>query len=277
MPIKPCLALTASFACVGAGTAWAQEPVHPYLDPSNKHIILLGATSQTADATISSARRGKPGVDLDLDDLGTDDRYDSWMAEYRYRFNENWGIAVGAYTFEVDGNRTADRDFDYDGVEFKAGVSLDTELEVDTYIIDLMYTAYRGERAELLLGGGLHMFDFSASIRGSVFVGDQQASRESASDDLLAPLPNLRMQGFYAFTPHLAGLATLGWLSADYEDYEGDFRYLHARLHYGFDNGLGLAVGYQYTDVDVSERTSTKTTSFDIEFSGPSVQLTYAF
>lgn len=277
MSIKPFLVLAASILPALAGTAAAQEPMHPYLDPSNRHALLLGVTSQTADARLSSARGDLRKVELDLDDLGTKDRYNSWMLEYRYRINENWGVAAGAYTFKVDGNRTAQRDFNYDGVEFEAGVSLETELEVDTYILDLMYTAYRGERAELLLGGGLHMFDFSAGIRGTASAGALEGSRESGSDDLLAPLPNVRAQGFYAFTPRISGLATLGWLSANYEDYEGDFIYIHTRLHYRFDNGIGLAAGYQFTDVDVSQRTSRKTTSFDIEFEGPTLQLSYSF
>lgn len=250
---------------------------HPYLDPDNKHAIVAGVTSQTADAKLSATRASLPEVSLDLDDLGMDDRYNSWMLEYRYRINENWGISAGAYTFKVDGNRTAERDFNYDGVEFKAGASLDTELQVDTYILDVMYTAYRGERAELLLGGGLHMFDFSSGIRAAAFIGDIAASGESGSSELLAPLPNLRAYGFYAFTPQLAGLVTTGWLSANYGDYEGDFVYLHGRLHYSFKNGLGIAAGYQLTTVDVSQRTSNKKRSFDIDFDGPTLQLSYGF
>jgi hypothetical protein len=121
------------------------------------------------------------------------------------------------------------------------------------------------------------MFEFDAKLTGRVFAGDLEASRTNASDDILAPLPNLRAQGFYAFTPRFAGAATLGWLSANYDDYDGDFLFLHARLFYRFSGGFGVSVGYQFTDIELEHDKSRGKNEYNIEFDGPTVQLSYAF
>ena len=272
------LSATAATLAIAAIPATAQtEAFHPYLDTGEKHTLMLGYTRQQGDVTLSAQRDPLPETSIDLDDLGTDDAYNSWLVEYRYRINDRWGIVAGAFTFEVDGSRTVSRDFNWEGVEFEAGVSLQTDIEVDTYIVDVLYTAHRSERAELLVGGGLHMFDFSAELTGRVFAGDLEASRSNATDDILAPLPNLRAQGFYAFTPKLGAAATLGWLSANYDDYEGSFVFLHARLLYRFDGGFGLSAGYQFTDIDLEQDKSNGKNEYEIEFDGPTLQLSYSF
>ena len=71
-----------------------------------------------------------------------------------------------AYTFSQDGTRATERDFNFDGFEFQAGASLDTELSVDTYILDVMYSLYQTDRAEIMFGGGIHAIDLEASISG---------------------------------------------------------------------------------------------------------------
>ena len=55
---------------------------------------------------------------------------------------------------------------------------------------------------------------------------------EQGRASLIAPLPNLRATYFHAFTPRLAVLATVGWLSLSYDQYDGDFRYLRIRDEY---------------------------------------------
>jgi hypothetical protein len=72
------------------------------------------------------------------------------------------GCWVGlAYQFEYDGARAISRDFNFEGKEFKAGTFLNTEISINTYIVDLMYQVYDSERAEVLVGGGVHAFDMN--------------------------------------------------------------------------------------------------------------------
>lgn len=225
---------------------------------------------------LSALREPFPGASIGLDDLGTEDSLNSWLAEHRYRINDRWGIVAGAYKFEADGDRLVSRGFDYEGVEFEASAALATDSEIDTYIFDVMRAAYRSDRSKILIGGGLHMFDLSASLTARAFVGGSEASFAAVADDVLAPLPNLNAQGFYAFTPRLAATATLGRLSGNVDDDEGSFLFLHARLWYRFQSGFGISAGYQFTDIDL-EKEKPNGKKYEIEFEGSTVQLSYAF
>ena len=151
------------------------------------------------------------------------------------------------------------------------------EVQVDTYIADVLYKVYASDRAEILVGAGVHILDISAEIETRVFVEDQDRTSQRGGSDLLAPLPNLRLQGFYALTPKWALSATLGWLSITYDEYDGNFSYVHARTTYNFTDHFGVSLGYQYVDLDFTRDRDRGETGIEASFDGPSVVLTYGF
>ncbi len=272
--VKPAVAA----AIIGfVGLSAQAEPMHTQL--TAKHTFILGAYNQDADVEVyadvdsDQADRQK----LDLGDLGMKETNTSWMAEYRYRLNEKWLFSFGGYTFDTDGSLETKRTFEYDGVEFEAGAKLDTGLQVDTYIADVMYKVYGSDRANLYVGGGLHISNISTDIEAKIVVDDKEVTGSRANDDLTAPLPNLRVQGFYALNSKWALTGTLGWLSLNYEEYEGSFAYIHARVAYKMTERFGLAVGYQYLNMDFSVERDRGEAGIDIDFNGPSVHLSYGF
>lgn len=238
----------------------------------------LGVAYTTADAKLRASSDPLPEVGLDLEDLGMGRDDWSWALEWRWRFKPKWMLVALAYTFEQSGNRTSQRDFNFDGTEFQAGTSLDTEFSLDTYIIDLMYSVYQGQNLEVLLGGGIHAIDMETVISGSAFVGEVERESDRGNSNLLAPLPNLRAQAFYALSDNWRlGLST-GWLSANYEEFEGSFVYAHPRVGYTFSDKWAVTLGYQFVDIDVSqEKSSTRETKLEIQFSGPTAFLNYRF
>lgn len=255
----------------------AQEGgVHPYL--STKHMLGVGAAYQEADSEFRATSGDLPPVSLDLGDLGVDDTDYSWALEYRWRFKPKWMLVALAYRFEQDGQRSIQRDFNFDGKEFEAGVSVDTEVGIDTYILDILYSVYRSERAEILLGGGIHAVDLEASIKGRANVGDLERESAKASSELLAPLPNFRVQAFYSLNEHFGLGVAAGWLSANYDDYDGSFVYVHPRLGYSFGDRWALTVGYQYVDLEVTyEKASNRELEFTTDFTGPTAFINYRF
>ena len=202
----------------------------------------------------------------------------SWALEGRWRFKPKWMLIALAYKFDEDGNRTAQRDFNFDGKQFSAGASLDTEIKINTYIVDVMYSVYQTRRAEILVGGGIHAIDLEASITGRAFVDDESKERSTGSSEVLAPLPNFRAQGFYALTDKWGLGLVMGWLSANYDDYEGSFAYIHPRIGYAFTDRWAITAGYQYVNIDLTyEESSTRESEFDMDFKGPTVFLNYRF
>lgn len=267
-----------SAAILSVATAATQvqaQSMHPQLDVT--HTFSVGAFSQDADVAVYAAAQGRPGADISLDDLGVDERDTSWLLNYSYRFSENWLLSASAYIFDVDGSRTISKSIDFDGVEFPIGATVNTNFEVQTYIADVMYRAYSSDRAELFIGGGVHVLDLKTEFSADAFLGEETASTSEASEDLLAPLPNLRMQGLYAISPKWTVSGTLGWLSLKYDDYEGAFTYIRARTNYRITDRFDLGLGYQYLDIDFTNNRERGEVGLDAQFSGPSLQLSYSF
>lgn len=239
------------------------------------HMIGLGASHQKADSELRASVLNLPEVKVDLDDLGVDDTDTSWFVDYRWRFAEKWMFVAVAYTFEESGGRVARRNFNFDGIEFEAGVAVDTAIEVDTYIADVLYSVYRSERAEVMVGGGLHMIDLEASLSSSISINENERRRETGSSDILAPLPNLRLQAFYAIDDRWGVAANMGWLSAKVDDYDGSFAYLHARVGYRFTDRFGVNLGYQYSDIELTQDSGRRESEYNVNFRGPTLSLTY--
>jgi opacity protein-like surface antigen len=243
-----------------------------------KHVLGVGATYQKADAGLRASVPSLPETEIDLDDLGMDDSNTSWALEYRWRFAPKWLLVAMAYTFAEDGRRSVERDFNFDGTEFTAGTSVDTSLTLDTYIVNLLYQVYASDRAEIMLGGGLHAINLDNSITARAFIGDVDREVSSGDSELLAPLPNLKATASYRFGEKWGALLSLGWLSANYEDYDGSFVYAHPRIGYQISDKWGATLGYQYVDIDLTrKKSSNREVALDATFTGPTLFLNYRF
>lgn len=265
--------LGAVFLMVATAAGGADSPY-----PGSTHEFSIGATRQTAESSALASVPELPPVTIDLKDLNVDGDYDSWFAEYSWRFRERWMLDAFAYQYQDGGQVLLSSDFNYDGVEFEAGALIDSKLEINTYAVDVLYAAYQGPRGEVLVGGGIHAMELSAAFQGVVGVGDEAGTFSNASDELFAPVPNLRARGTFAFNDRFGADLTLGWLSANVGDYDGSFSYVHARLRCRLGESSSVSLGYQFTEVDVSRSGGRgDEQKFDVDLHGPSLQFTFAY
>ena len=60
---------------------------------------------------------------------------------------------------------------------------------------------------------------------------------------------------------------------------DGNFRYYKADLSYRIGGGFVASVGYQLTDMDATRKQDKprRRSDYEIEFSGPSIHLSYGF
>ncbi|WP_439102970.1 outer membrane beta-barrel protein [Congregibacter sp.] len=242
-----------------------------------KHRLSLGIAQQEAVAGISATVDGFEPVRLQIDDLGLNDRDYSYYFDYRYRLKPRWAMFAGAYGFSDSGTRRAERDFNYNGVEYTAGAEIRADLEVDAYIFDVLYAVHRSDRSEVMIGGGLHALDLSAGLAARVNVDDLEASGSRSGTTLLAPVPNLRISGTWVLSQRVAVHAVGGWLSANIDDYSGQFLYGHLRLAYGLTDRASLALGYQRTDIDVTQERSRSEINYDVQLEGFTLTFAYSF
>jgi hypothetical protein len=273
-------ALTSTMAALVTVTSASAVAAESAMDDSlfrSQHVLYAGIAQQSLEARIGANAQNFDPVEITLNDLGVDDRDYSYYLEYRYRFKPRWALAAGAYSFGGSGGRTSSRTFNYDGVEFTAGSQINASLGIDAYIVDLMYRVYDNDRVEVMLGGGVHALDLDVSIGGQVQVNDTSGEFRQSGSTLLAPVPNLRGTVDWAISDRIEVTFIGGWLSANVDDYEGAFLYGHLRGVYRIGENLGVALGYQVTDVDITENRARGDLSYDLMLDGPTLTIGYSF
>lgn len=246
------------------------------------HSFRLGVASQDADIKAQSSIDPFPPIEIDLtDDLGMDDNSESIYLKYRWRFSEKWQLSVAYQQLELDGNGVAGFDFNFDGKPFTAGVAVDTEFNMDTYLIDIGYSLVRNDQWEVVVGLGIHAFDFDTSITTTLGLeaGGDGFETESvrAGADVLAPLPNLRGRATYLITPRWEISGGLGWLSLNIDDFDGSYYFAEIGTEYRITDRFGIGATYQVSTVDVTVDDGADVDKVDVDFSGPSIYLSYGF
>ena len=265
--------------CCIAGAAVQAAEANAMRDTAlgRKHQLSIGAARQDAEAAFFASSDNGAGAAISLNDLAIDDSDTTFYAEYRYRFRPRWVLALSAYSFSASGGRTLARDLDFNDIEFEAGATTEARLEADAYLVDVLYKAYESRALSLWVGGGVHALDLGATIRGDATINDNETEFEVANESLLAPVPNVRGVATWAFTERFGLALKAGWLSADVDDYSGDFTYAHLRGIYAVNDAVSLAIGYQYTDVDVTESRERGGLGFDVTLQGPTITFDFGF
>ncbi len=94
---------------------------------------------------------------------------------------------------------------------------------------------------------------------------------------MLAPVPNLRMSGTWVLSERFALEGVGGWLSANVEDFSGDFVYAHLRFAYALTEQMSLALGYRRTDIDITEERPHSELNYDMRLKGFTFTFAYSF
>ena len=271
---KAWLILTALLATSIPATA--QDAINPVLD--DKFTFSLGFLRNEMEGEVTVLRQPLPETPIDVESVGLDTDQTSPWGHIRWRFGERWRLDFHYDRFDQDGKGKASKDFNFDGVVYPAGARIDTKFRADAYVFNIGYALWKQPNYELGLGLGLHGFDLDMGIKGTVRLGDKDKEIGSAAEELIAPVPNLRLFGIYAFTPALSLSASAGWLSASYDDWDGEFLYLRGLLDYRFSGRWGVGIGYQLTDVDIEHnRDNGDFEEYDVELSGIQGYISYSF
>lgn len=269
--------LLASALLVGSFAAAAQTTTNTPSIFDDKHTLSIGGTRQATEITLSATSENFSPSPLTLDDLGVPRRDTSYFVDYRYRLKPRWSIFAGAYAFSGSGENVSSRDFNFDGVEFTTDTTVRASLDIDAYMVDVLYRVYHSETLEVLVGGGIHALDFGVALSGSVQVNEDVFEARSSGATLLAPVPNIRTSATWVLGERFALNAVGGWLSADVDEYEGDFTYAHIRGFYYFSEHFGASLGYQLTDIDVRQTRTRSVIDVNAHLDGPTFTLTYSF
>lgn len=270
------LALLTPFSLAQPALADGQ---HNYLE--KRHFVYLGGYQQDGDLVAKSQRELQEPVTIEFEKLGVNDDFTSAMLDYHFRLNDRWSLSAAYYRFLDGGNVALSEDITWEGENFDAGLAVDIDWDIDTYIFDVMYSVAKSDTYEFAVGGGIHALDTSLTVTGQGTIsgeaGELQGSGTRAKGSMLAPLPNLRGTGFYAFNDKWSVQGTVGWLSLGIDEYQGDFTYAHVRGQYQVTEKFGVSLGYQLVHVDVEQEIRLGFRRFDVDFRGVTAAITFAF
>ncbi len=240
------------------------------------HNLAVGLAFTGITPKITASRDGGGSAAVDFERLGVQDDDLNYFLEYRWRFKPKWALILTASKFDGTGFASARETFEFDDITVDAGADVRANVEIDVYLADVLYQVYESENSELMVGGGIHALDLGASLQVQTFLNEEEASLDRAGATLLAPVPNLRFSYLYS-TGRWGLTMNGGWLSANIDEYSGDFVYGHVRAHYRFAENWTASLGYQYTDIDVEQKRSLSTIGFDMVIDGPTFTVTYGF
>lgn len=242
------------------------------------HRFRLGIYEQDIDINGTVTKDPFPEISLDFDKvLGMEDSSQTIFLGYQWRFKEKWSLQAYYSQLEATGKKIATKDFNYDGEEYTAGVLLESDFDLDTYLLAASYSFVKDAKKEFGVGFGLHIFDIDSTIGAVVRVEGVQEQGTRSSAEVLAPLPNFRAFGTYMINPKWEVSATGGWLSFSYEDYSGGYLFLNLHTEYRFTDRFGMGFSFQIADIDVDVEDSDTKKEFEIDLYGPSIYLTYGF
>ena len=260
-------------ACLSFTSASAQEQA--FNSPVWKRLTLYGgAQFYQAEGKFKYVREGQPDVGVDLDDLGlSEDEISPVVGAIAHFWNRRLTLRFDYFGYHDDANATAEFEFDWDGQTIPVNSALDSNLDIDMYVINLGYNFIRTDRAKLGVGLGIHAADLDVGITGTL----NGVTVASGHAEVLAPLPNIYLQGAYAFTENFMARGTAGGFSLSYGDWDGSMYFIAAYLEYWPWKHVGFGAGYRYIDVDVDYDPGHKTETYDFALPGPLVYLAVGF
>ena len=202
--------------------------------------------------------------------------------------DESWSFRLGATYLDAKGtfsstiqgeptDKLSTDDLNFGPITATGFLEVETSFKTDFYVAQVGYSFLKNERAELGLGGGLHVVSFDTALKVRGKINGKSGSEKSSESDLTVPLPNILGFGTYAFTPKLSLDGGIGWFGLDYDDYSGNLVAVNANLEYRFTDNFGVGVGYNFIDMDLEIEQSRRTDTYDLEYKGPVLYLSAGF
>jgi hypothetical protein len=268
-----CIVVVICLACPGA---WASEQTFNSV-LHHQFSFYGGAHFYQAEGEFSSTKDGRPKITIDLDDLGLDENLVSPVFGAHFNFGKKWALRLDYFGYHDDAKNTAEFDFNFDDELVTAGAKLDSSLDLDIYVVNLAYNFYSTERAKFGMGFGVHLADIDLKISSQVSGDGIDPIEQEDAIDFTAPLPNLYVAGAYAFTDRFIMRYGVGWMSLNYDDYNGQLFFVNAVLEYWPFQHAGLGIGYRYLKVDIDYDPGKKKEKYDVKLPGPMIYATFGF
>ncbi len=245
--------------------------------------IKVGGMNYNADAEFSTTIEGLDEVTLDLGDLDMDTEATNLWLGFVWQFADNWGLNGSFSSFEGDGTAVAAEDGNFDDIVWSASATLESELDLKFYIVDLHWDFINTGRSHFGVGVGLHIADISTGIAATIDAdvnGNPITPIDlgASSSSVTAPLPNVSLQGGHRFGDSFYVGGKIGYFALEVDDVDGELvtASIFGEWRPGGGN-FGVGVGYQMIDIDVTSEGSVRTKKVDLSGDGPILYASLGF
>jgi hypothetical protein len=239
--------------------------------------LQLGGYLLSKNSTTISAENRYFATDINLeDDLGMETKTNTFRASGYYRFNDRHKVEFSYYALDTSSTNTIVRDLYWDGKLYKAGATLDSQLDIDIYKLSYAYSFYHSESLELAGSIGLHVMDIETGLKGSAFILGQIGTYGDGTVNFLAPLPVVGFRIDYAITPRLHINGLVDYFGITIDQFSGDFTDVVLSVEYRVLDNVGIGAGFNYTNLNITVDDDTKY-KLKQEIAGALVYLTFNY
>lgn len=171
--------------------------------------------------------------------------------EIGWRFSENW-LLRGQY-FRVDDSASValNDDIEWGDVVFNSGTRVTAGTEVSITRIFVGRILRQADTFEIGIGGGLHLLEIGAFIRGNAFIDGMDAGFRDEAVSVNGPFPNIGAWYVHSLSAKWALNVRLDWLSASVDKYDGKIVNAAAGLTYALSEHFGVGLSYNYFELDL--------------------------
>lgn len=205
----------------------------------------------------------QPGTLIDTEkDLGMDAIEFLPQVELTMLPGENHLLRLNALTTRRSSQTTINRQITFDDQVYQVGELVDSELNLTLFGLTYGYRFVANEKAELAatLGVQIASVDANAVVRSRV-VRD--------SEDGVAPIPLVGLEGRYEFKKNFAAEARAQYLGANIEDVDGSILDARVAATYRLNPYLVFGLGYRLFEIDIDSQNDSAPGLVDLSVAGP--------
>ncbi len=208
-------------------------------------------------------------VDME-DDLGLDRDLSLVRVDGYYRLGRKHRLQFGYFSLEREAQRVIDRSITIGDNTFIINGQVDSNLKNTITEIGYMYSLRQTDRFEVSGTFGIHWMELQSSFIGETASG----VFETTSSSVEGPLPLFGVDIDYAFTPRWIASFRGMVFSYKVDPYDGHLIDLRGTLEYIFLNNVGVGLGVNRFDLDLTYTDNGRVGAFSWGYDGMQLYIT---
>ena len=241
---------------------WAPKPKPNVVeDRLRLEINLLWASPSTKLRVDESPTQ--PGTEINAeDDLGLDDSQLLPQVELTLLPGERHLIRLSRFAIDRSAAKHLEKNISFDDQDYLVGERVDSILNLTMFGLTYGYRFIRTQQAEISASFGIQIADVetNAVVRNRVV-------RESENG--VAPLPLLGIEGRYDFSPRWSGEARVQYLTVNETDVDGSILDARLGVTWRMNPYLLFGLGYRTFQIDIDSADEDTSGFVDLTVAGP--------